>query len=185
MERKKTLIVFSVVFFVSFILGIALIGTPAAYDYHLNACDRFIDRICFSQNSVILIFFERAAGNALLLAAFCISGIHIACLVLPPALLVYRAYTCGGSVAIFFSVYGVTGILIALVLYLPVHLLIDGCCISATALSFGRARGFRFCKTDFIGLFFDYLILLLMVIAICLLEMILLLVLFHPLGNIL
>ena len=184
-ERKKTLIIFAALFAVSAILGICFIKTPAVYDYHLNLCDRFVGRVCFSERNVFLIFLERTAGNAFILLLLLLAGIHVFGLVVPPAVFVYRAYTFGGSVAVFFSVYGVSGALIALVLYMPVHLLLDAVFLGATSLSFGRARRFRFCRENFKELALDFLILLLIVTIICLLEMILLFALFHPLGNLL
>lgn len=183
--RRKTPIVFAVVFVLCFILGIAFIGSPSVYDYHLNACERFLDRVCFSCRSVFVIFLERTAGNALFLALFLLSGIHPTGLVLPPALFVYRAYTCGGSIAIFFSVYGFTGVFVGLVLYFPVHLALDFIFLVASSLSCDRARKFRFCKEEACSLLSDFVVLLIAVAAVCLVEAILLLVLFHPLGNIL
>ena len=183
--RRKTPIVFAVVFVLCFILGIAFIGSPSVYDYHLNACERFLDRVCFSCRNVFVILLERTAGNALFLALFLLSGIHPAGLVLPPALFVYRAYTCGGSIAIFFSVYGFTGVFVGLVLYFPVHLALDFIFLVASSLSCDRARKFRFCKEEACSLLSDFVVLLIAVAAVCLVEAILLLVLFHPLGNIL
>lgn len=184
-ERKKTLAAFGALFLLSFILGICFIKTPAIYDYHLTLCDRYIDRVCYSQTSVFLIFIERTAGHAFLLALFLIAGLHPAALIFPPAILVYRAYTFGGSVAIFLSVYRFSGALVVFVLYLPIHLLLDVLFLSAISLSCSRACRFRFAKEEFLELFYDFLILFLLTAAICLLEMILLLALFHPLGNIL
>lgn len=184
-ERKRTLIVFAVLFLLGGILGAIFIKTPAIYDYHLNLCDRFIGRVCFSDKSVFVIFLERTAGNAVFLALIIIAGVHPVGLAVPPAVLVFRAYTFGGSVAVFFSVYGVSGALIALVLYIPVHLLLDVVFLCATSISCGRAGAFRFCKGDFRTLALDFLVLLILVALICLLEMILLLALFHPIGNLL
>ncbi len=184
-RRKKTIIALAVLCLISFILGIVFIKTPAAYEYYLKLCDRFIDRVCFSQVSVLLIFVERTVGFTLIVALLLVAGVHPAGLILPPALLVYRFYTFGGSVAIFLSVYRMTGVLIVTVLYLPVHLLIDIVCIAATSLSCSRACRFRFSKDDFCELGSDLVILFALIAAICLLEMLLLLVLFHPLGNIL
>lgn len=183
--RKKTLIIFAVVCLTSFVLGIIFIKTPSAYNYYLKICDRFIDRICFSQTSVGLIFLERTAGFTLIVATITLSGIHFAGCIIPPAIFVYRFYTFGGSVAIFLSVYRMTGVLIVFVLYLPVHLLIDAVCLAAAALAYSRACCFRFTKEDWCGLACDFLVLFAAVILICLVEMLLLLVLFHPIGNIL
>ena len=183
--RKKTLAVFAALFAVCGVLGICFIKTPAIYGYHLNLCDRFIDRVCYSDRSVILIFFERTCGNALLLCVVLFSGVHPVGLILPPIVLAYRAYSFGGSLAIFFSVYRVSGALIVFVLYLPIHLLIDAVLIGATALSCARASHFRFCKGDLIRLVRDVLLLTAIITIICFLEMLLLLVLFHPLGNLL
>lgn len=185
MTRKKTMIAFAVLCLVSFVLGIIFIKTPSAYEYYLKLCDRFIDRICFSQVSVVLIFVERTVGFTLIVALILFAGIHPAGLIIPPAVLVYRFYTFGGSVAIFLSVYRMTGVLIVTVIYFPVHLLVDFVCIMATSLSCSRACRFRFSKEDFCELGTDLLILFSLIAAICLLEMLLLLILFHPLGNIL
>lgn len=185
LTRKKTLVVFGVIFLVGVIVGLCCIKTPAIYVYHLKLCDRFIDRICYSDRSVFLIFLERSAGNLLLLALFLISGIHFAALALPPALILYRAYTFGGSLYIFCAVYGMSGVLIAFVLFFPIHVAIDLIFMSGTALSCARAPRFRFGKEEMRELLLDFLILALFVLIICLAEAILLAALFHPLGNIL
>ena len=182
-ERKITLIVLVCLFFVATVLGVLFITTPAIYSYHLNLCDRFVDRVCYSETSVFLIFLERLAGNCVFVAVILCSGVHVVGLFLPPIVLVYRAYTFGGSLAIFFSVYKISGVLIVFALYLPIHLLIDAVLIGATVLSFSRARCFCFTQEDILGLLRDFLILIVLIAAICLLECILLAVLFHPIGE--
>lgn len=181
-SRKTTIIVFAAGFLIVAILGLA-ISTPAFYDYHLTLCERFIDRVCYSERSVILIFLERFAGNLLFVALLIASGIHVVALVIPPVVLSYRAYTFGGSLAVFFSVYQFSGALIVFVLYLPIHILIDAVLLLSTSLSYARAPCFRFGKDDFKEMLHDFLVLLALVAIICILEMILLLVLFHTLGN--
>lgn len=185
LARKKTLIVFAAVFLVGVIVGLCCIRTPAIYGYHLKLCDRFIDRVCYSDRSVFLIFLERTAGNLLLLSLFLASGIHCVALALPPALILYRAYTFGGSLYIFCAVYGVSGALIAFVLFLPIHIAIDLIFLSGTALSYARAPRFRFGKEEGKELLLDFLVLAAFVVIACLAEAVLLAALFHPLGNIL
>lgn len=184
LSRKTMLIIFAVCFLVVAILGMS-ISTPAFYDYHLTLCERFVSRVCYSQRSVILIFLERFAGNMLFLALMIASGIHVAALAIPPVVLAYRAYTFGGSIAVFFSVYQLSGALIVFALYLPIHILVDAVLLVSVSLSCARAPRFRFCKEDFKEMLYDFLVLLALIAIICLLEMILLLVLFHPLGNLL
>ena len=123
-RRKKTIIALAVLCLISFILGIVFIKTPAAYEYYLKLCDRFIDRVCFSQVSVLLIFVERTVGFTLIVALLLVAGVHPAGLILPPALLVYRFYTFGGSGAIFLSVYRGAGVLIVTVFCCPVVFLL-------------------------------------------------------------
>ena len=182
--RKTTLIVFAIGFLIVAILGLT-ISTPAFYDYHLTLCERFINRICYSDRSVILIFLERFAGNMLFVILVLASGIHVVSLVIPPVVLTYRAYTFGGSIAVFFSVYQFSGALVVFVLYLPIHLLVDALLLLTTSLSYARAPRFRFGKEDFKEMLYDLIVLLIFIGIVCLLEMLLLLVLFHPLGNIL
>jgi len=185
LSRKKTLIIFAVLFLTGIILGIIFIKTPAMYDYHLARCDRFIDRVLFSDRSVFVIFLERTFGHILILLPLLLAGIHPAALVVTPFVLVFRAYTFGGSIAIFFSVYRLSGTLLVLALYIPIHLLIDAVFFMAIAVSFARAKCFRFCKSDFLELFCDLLVFACMIALICFAEMLLLLILFHPIGNIL
>lgn len=182
--RKKTLLVFGIVAAVSLILGMIFVTTPAMYDYHLTICDRFVRRVCFSDRSVFEIFLERALGHALLLLVVLFSGIHVAGCVLPPVVFVYRAYTLGGSLYIFFSVYRFAGALIALGLYLPVHLAVDFLLCCAGALSYARAPHFCFSKHELFLLLLDFALLLVLLLAVGLVEMLLLLTLFHPMGNI-
>lgn len=185
LARKKTLIIFAAVFLLGMIIGLCCIQTPAIYVYHLKICDRFIDRICYSDRSVFLIFLERTGGNLLLLFLFLAAGMHFAALALPPALILYRAYTFGGSLYIFCSVYGASGVLIAFVLFFPIHVAIDLIYLCATTLSCCRAPQFRFGKGEFRELLLDFLVLSLLILLVCLVEAILLAALFHPLGNLL
>ncbi len=184
-ERKKTLLALSVLFLFMTILGICLVSSPAVYEYQLSVTDKFMTEICFSDDSVFLIFLSRTAGFSLLLLLVLAGGIHPAALLLPLAVLLYRAFTFGGSLYVFFSFYGLSGGLVVFVLYLPVHLCVDVCLLLAASLSVGRAFGFCFCKNDFLGLLWDFLALLILIVLVCFIEMILLLVLFHPIGNIL
>ena len=184
MERKGMLAAFAAGFLACAVLGAVFVNTPAGYDYHLRFAEKFLDRVCFSERNVILIFFERTAGHALLLALVLLGGIHIAALSVSVAVLFYRACTFGGSLVIFFTVYRMTGVLVVFTLYLPVHLLIDCILILAAALSCARAKRFRFCAGDVSLLLRDFHVLLALAATICLAEMILLLALFHPLGSI-
>ena len=184
-SRKKTLLAFGVVFLIGVILGMLFIKTPSVYGYHLKLCDRFIDRVCYSDRNVFFIFIERTSGNVLLVGLILCAGLHPVGLILQPVILVYRAYMFGGSLAIFFTVYRMSGALIVFVLYLPIHLLIDAVLLCATALSCARANSFRFCTEDLTALVRDAVFLIVLVAAICFLEMVLLLALFHPLGNLL
>ena len=179
LERKKLLAAFAAGFLICVILGAVFIKTPAGYSYHLRIAEKFLDRVCFSERSVVVIFFERTAGHALLLALVLLGGIHAAAIVLPSVDRFYRACTNGGSLVIFYSVYRLTGALV-----LPVHLLIDCVLLLGTSLSCGRAKGFCFCGGDWLLLLRDFLTLLALIAIVCLAEMILLLALFHPLGNV-
>ena len=183
--RKKTLIIFGSVFLLAAVLGMIFVKTPSMYTYHQNLCDRFVDRVCYSDTSVFFIFVRRWLGHGLLLLLVIAGGIHPATMPVPVAVLAYRAYTFGGSLVIFFQIYGVSGALVVFVLFLPIHLLIDGVLLFGTALSVDRCCGFCCCKRDLFRLLGDFLCLLFCIAVICLLEMILLLALFHPIGNIL
>ena len=185
LSRKKTLILFGVLFLLAAVLGMIFVKTPAIYAYHRNLCDRFIDRVCYSSTSVFVIFLRRWWGHGLLLLLVVIGGIHPATLLVPVAVLIYRAYTFGGSLVIFFQIYGVSGALVVFVLFLPIHLLIDCVLLFGTALSFERCRQFCFSKRDFLCMLGDIVCLFLCIAAVCLVEMVLLLALFHPIGNIL
>lgn len=184
-EKKTILIVYAVLFIIGMALGIVFIKTPAIYDYHLNRCESFIDSVCFSDRSVFLVFLERFAGHALILALLLATGIHPVGLVITPVIVVFRAYTFGGSLAIFFSVYRMTGALIAIAFYIPVHIMFDCIFIAAVALSFNRAFAFRFCRPDFAELIKDLIIFLIFTVIVCIVEILLLLILFHSVGNIL
>ena len=183
--KRVVLIVFAALFVIGMALGIVFIKTPALYDYHLNRCERFIDSVCFSDRSVFLIFLERIVEHTLILARHLAVGIPPRWLVLPPVLFLFRAYIFGGSRACFFFVYRVTGALIAIAFYLPIHILFDCIFFAAVAISFGRATSFLFHKRCFADLLKDFIILLIFTAIVCLVEMIFLLILFHSVGNIL
>lgn len=185
LEKRIVLIVFGVLFVVGMALGIVFIKTPALYDYHLGRCESFLDSVCFSDRSVFLIFLERIGGHALILVLLLAAGIHPAGLVITPVIIVFRAYTFGGSLAIFFSVYRMTGALVAIAFYIPVHILFDCVFLAAVALSFGRAFSFRFCKPDFGGLIKDFIVFIIFTAIVCIVEILLLLIFFHSVGNIL
>ena len=184
-ERKWAPVCLLILFLVSTICGLAFIKTPSFYEYHLKVCDRFLDRVCYSDRSVFLIFLERTTGNALMLGLLVFSGVHPAGLVLATTVIAFRGYLFGGTLAILFTVYGASGVFVALVLFLPVHLLLDAVFLLAGSCSFCRAFRFRFCMSDFRDLLFETLPLLALIVIICIFEGILLLVLFHPVGNLL
>ncbi len=172
-----------ILFLSSTVCGIVFIKTPVFYEYHLRVCDRFLDRVVYSDRSVFLIFLERGAGNLLLLALILAGGIHPAALLLPAVVVAYRAYLFGGTLAILFTVYGASGAFVAFALYLPVQIAVCAVLLIASALSFARAFCFRFCGADLKGLLSDCLALAAALFAAGLIEMLLLGALFHPLGN--
>lgn len=183
-DKKIALMIYGAVFLCFTVLGICFIKTPAIYEYHLNLCDKFVDRVCYSDRSVIVIFFERSSGHILLLAIALLAGVNMFAVAVPTVIFVYRAYTFGGSLYIFFNVYRLSGALIVGLLYLPVHLFIDVVLLSAILFSLGRAPRFSFCRQDFTDILRDFIVLGVLILLICLLEAVLLLALFHPLGNI-
>ncbi len=184
-ERKKTLIFFCVLMLLFTILGMCFISSPAVYAYHLSVCDGFLLDICYSDTNVFFIFLERAGGCLLLVVLILVGCLHPVALILPLAVLIYRAFTFGGSLYVFFDYYGMSGAMVVFVLYLPIHLLSDALLICAAAVAFGRAFCFCFTLSDFLGLLWDFLTLLLLVVLVYLAEMLLLLALFHPIGKIL
>ncbi len=185
LERKKTLLAFCAVFLLGMVLGLCCFRAPAVFEYHFNLCDRFMSRVCYSDRSVVLIWFERTAGCTVVLALVLLGGIHIAGVALPAALLLYRAYTFGGSLGVFFTVYGGTGVLIVTVLYLPIHLLTDAVLLLAASVSCGRAAHFCFTRRELLELLLDFAVFAVLILAIYLLEALVLLAVFHPLGNLL
>lgn len=182
--RKRTIFVLILLFLSSIVLGIVLVITHSSYTYHLELCDDFLNEVCFSDTNFFLVFLKRTASHGLLLLIILACGIHFTALIVPPAIIIYRAYTFGGCICIFFSVYRFTGAIIAIFLYLPVHLLLDCVLIMAATLSFSRASRFCMCGDELKELLFDFLVLLILIAVICLAEAILLLVLFRPIGNI-
>ena len=182
-KRKILLCVFLGIFLVFAVLGICFIKTPAIYAYHINLCDKFVDRVCYSDRSVFLIFIERCAGNLLLVSVALLSGMHVFMLAVPSFVFIYRAYTFGGSLYVFFSVYRLSGALIVFLLYLPIHLLLDAVLIGIIAISVERSACFCFQKNDFLDILRDFAVVGVITALICLLEMLLLLLLFHPIGN--
>lgn len=162
--------------------GIVFIKTPTFFDYYLKACDRFLDSVCYSDRSVVLICLERTAGSTFFLLLVLIGGIHPAALVLPTSALAFRAYTFGGTTAILFSVYKVSGALVFFTLYLPIQLLLGIVFLAAASLSFSRAFRFCFQCDDFRVLFVDFVIFFVLILLVCIFEALLLGVLYHPLG---
>lgn len=184
-ERKWAMVSLLFLFICGTMCGIIFIKTPTFYEYHLKICDRFLDRVCYSDRSVFLIFIERTAGNVFFLILLLIGGLHPAALIIPATALVFRAYTFGGTLTILFSTYEISGALVAFALYLPIHLMLDILFLIAASLSFFRAFCFRFESGAFRELFFDFFICTIIICLICLIEAFILGVLFHPLGNLL
>ncbi len=184
-QRKWIVLCLFLLLLSSTMCGIVFIKTPTFYEYQLRICDRFLDRVCYSDRSVFLIFIERTAGCALLLFLVLIGGVHPAALALSAMVMAFRGYTFGGTVAILFSVYGMSGAIVAFALYIPIRILADGVLLLAAAVSFSRAFCFRFCAGDIKELLADFLLLSVLILMICLLEAVLLAALFHPLGNLL
>lgn len=180
--RKKTLLALLLVLLCSTVCGIVFIKTPSVYEFHFRNCDRFMAVICFSSRSVFLIFLERSLSAALLLLLVCLGGIHPAALVFVFAVLLFRGYTFGGSICIFFTVYGFTGAIVAFLLYLPVHLALDALFVFAGVLAFARAPAFCFCRASFWEAGRDFIVFLALVLVVCFAEMMLLAIFFHPIG---
>lgn len=181
-ERKWAIISLFLLCLCSIMCGIVFIKTPTFFDYYLKACDRFLDSVCYSDRSVVLICLERTAGSTFFLLLVLIGGIHPAALVLPTSALAFRAYTFGGTTAILFSVYKVSGALVFFTLYLPIQLLLGIVFLAAASLSFSRAFRFCFQCDDFRVLFVDFVIFFVLILLVCIFEALLLGVLYHPLG---
>lgn len=184
-ERKWAIAVLLLLVFASTVCGIVLVRTPAFYEFHLRVCDRYLNRVCYSDTSVFLIFFERTAGGLSLLLLVMCGGLHPAALLLPTSALALRGYLFGGSLAILFTVYRAAGALVVFTVYLPVHLLLDALLLLAAANSFCRALRFRFCAWDFKELLLDAAVFAALVAVCFLLEAFLLGVLYHPIGDLL
>ncbi len=184
-ERKKTLVILAVLVLVFSILGMCFLDNPAVYEYHLSICESYLTDVCFSDTNVFLIFLERAGGCALLAALILAGGLHPVALLLPIAVLIFRSFTFGGSLYVFFDYYGISGAMVVFIIYLPNHLVTDALLVVAAAVTFGRAFRFCFTPSDFFDLLRDFLTILIFIAIICLAEMILLLALFHPIGKIL
>ena len=184
-ERKKTLIFLAALVLIFTILGMCFLDSPAVYEYHLSICDSYLTEICFSDTNVFLIFLQRAGGCALLAALILAGSIHPVALLLPIAVLIFRAFTFGGSLYVFFDYYGVSGAMVAIIIYIPNHLLTDALLVITATLTLGKAFHFCFTPSDFWDLVRDFLTILVMIAFIYLAEMILLLALFHPIGKIL
>ena len=184
-ERKWATVLLIFLFFCSIMSGIIFVKTPYFYDYALKICDRFLDRVCYSDKNIFLIFLERSAGNIFFLALLMVGGVHPLTLFLTSTMIAYRAYAFGSTLTILFSVYKVSGAMIVITFYFPIHILLDVLFLVAASISVSRAFSFRWCTSDFKELLLDFGFLSILTILLCLLEMILLGVLFHPLGNLL
>lgn len=182
-RQKYILLILFLLCLCSTVCGIVLVKTPAFFDYHLKICDRFLDRVCYSDRSVAAICMERTFGCVMFLLLVCLGGLHPAALVLPSCALVFRAYNFGGTLAILFSVYRFSGAIVALVLYIPIHLMLDIVFLCGAMLCFSRAFCFRFCLADWKALGLDFALLCVLSLLICVAEGLLLCVLFHPFGN--
>ena len=177
-EHKRALFCFMLLFFVC-----AVIGMLVRDSYHLQLCTRYLRNVCYTDKSVVVVFFGRFAGCTLLILFLLASGMHRIGLIFPPLLFAFRGYTFGGCIAIFFSVYKFAGALIVIAFYLPVHLLIDAILFWVTALSVDRCRSFCFCRLSFLALLRDAVFFIVLAAAVCFLEMVLLIVIVHPVGN--
>lgn len=184
-ERKKTLIFLALLTVIFTILGMCFLSSPTVYEYHLTLCENFILDVCYSDTNVFLIYIERLGGCALLIALMLVGCIHPIALLLPLAVIVYRAFTFGGCLFVFFDYYGMTGAMIVFIVYLPIHLLTDALLIFAATVTTERAFRFTFCASELFEVLWDALVLLLMAAAVYLAETVLLLALFHPIGKIL
>ncbi len=186
LERRKTLVLFAALYAICLILGIVFIKTPSVYEYHFRSCERFLNRVCYSQTNVVLIFLKRTLGCCAYLALISVCSVHIipACAMIP-TVLCYRAYTFGGAAWIFVSVYKMSGVFVLLVLYVPIRLLCDFIYVCCSVCSFARVKEFSWQKRDFAQLFSNFIRDCILIVAVCLFEMILLLVLYHPIGALL
>lgn len=184
-ERKKTLVLFAGIYLICFVLGMIFIKTPAVYEYHFRACDRFLNQICYSQTSVIIILFKRFLGCAAYLALIFVSSVHVlpACFVFP-VVLGFRAYSFGGMTCILISVYKMSGVFILLALYLPIHVMCDVIYLFCGMIAIDNSRKFCWGRADWSNLLFNYVKMAVLILVVCLVEALLLLTLFHPVGSV-
>lgn len=180
-QQKRLLVLFFVLFALAFLLGIILAAAKVDYAQHLLRCERYFERVLYSARSVFLIFLERTASGAIVIAVLTACSVHPAAVALPTVLFVYRGYVCGGSVVVFVSAFGLGGVLVGLLLYLPVQLALTALYMLTASLSFSRSL--TFCGRELGALFMQFLCALVLVAAICLAELLLLLVIFRPLGG--
>lgn len=181
-ERKKTLFSLAALTLIAFILGACFAFQHAAYDYHAAVCARYLDEAFYAYGSPVLLVLQRFLGYALLAAIFLLAGAHPALLAVPIVLLAARGYLAGGSAAVFVGEYGATGVLVLFTLYLPVKLLSGVVFVVLCTLSFARVAG-RNC--DLRGLVSDFPAVLFACFLLCIAELLLMYLLFRPIGNIL
>lgn len=182
-ERKLIAIAVFSLYLTGLICGLVLANNAPSYDYFCRICDRYMNGFCFSKTNVFLLFLQRMCANVLFLIVFTGCGAHPAALIVLPVSVVYRSYTFGGSLFVFFRVYGFSGMLVVFLLFLPVRLLVDTIYLCEGVFSVHNACYCR--KFDFRRIVRDFLLGVVCLAAVSLLEMLLLLIFFHPIGNVL
>ncbi len=144
LKHKRHLIVFSAIYIIGIIFGLffsrasddSTILYVNAYNYHL---------LIFTQNSSVLTtFFKCFLSGALLTLTVILFGFFNSTIPLISIILFYRGLILGTSAIIFYSLTGISGLIIFIIVTIPCHLLISAGLILSSILNYDcKEREFK------------------------------------------
>ena len=142
-QNTNKLIIFIGVYLLGIILGVFFLGnSPSQSILYANAKNYHV--IIFSSNiSFMSAFFKCFFAGFLLSLITIILGLNVYCIAFISIIIFYRGVILGTAFVIFYSVSGISGVIIFTILTLPVHFIITAGLIVASVLNYRN-----FCKRD-------------------------------------
>lgn len=137
-QNLKPLIIFSVVFIIGIVFGLLFSGNTSegsilyvnAYNYHVL--------IFNSQSSIFSAFFKVFTSGALLSITVILFGLSVYTIPLICLVLFYRGIILGTCFILFYSISGISGVVIFIILTLPTNLIITIGLIIASVLNYKK-----------------------------------------------
>lgn len=139
-QNANKLIIFFGVYLLGIILGVFFLGSsPSQSILYANAKNYHV--IIFSSNvSITSAFFKCFFAGVLLSLITILLGINVYCIAFISIIILYRGIVLGTAFIIFYSISGISGVIISIILTFPVNLIITAGLIVASVLNYKNSK---------------------------------------------